>query len=259
MTIFNSKIIAIQRIVLLGAAISLVACTSTPRHTNVLVFGTNTKVALDVSQDATSGVGVTLGYKRMEAVWMPLLPNQESAKSGDLKPADCANDAACPKFIGQDAAGQKDTYSVLASFGSKLGGGVDADGKKAQVTGEIAQYFATGLAARLLAQSGGAGLVNTNGDALLTAKEKADIAKKVATMTSMLDDLLGDLADAGDAKKVDPAKVTAAFAKSPGKEISKIRQDRIKAVTQISDMRGVLSGFSINSVVKPMHDTLNAN
>ena len=128
--------------------IALLGCTSTPQHTNVLVFGTNTKFALDLSQDATSGIGITLGYKRLEAVWMPLLPNQASDKGSGLRPSSCKADDKCPKFIGEDSAGQHDTYSVLASFGSKLGVGVDATGKDAKVNGEIAQYFATGLAAR---------------------------------------------------------------------------------------------------------------
>ena len=67
----------------------LLGCTSTPQHTNVLVFGTNTKLALDLSQDATSGIGITLGYKRLEAVWMPLLPNQASKTGSGLQPSPC--------------------------------------------------------------------------------------------------------------------------------------------------------------------------
>ena len=191
---------------------------------------------------------------------MPLMPNQQSTASSDLVPATCASDATCPKFVGEDKSGQKDTYSVLASFGAQFEGAASAGtSNSATAKGGIAQYFATGLAARLLAQSGGAGLVNTHGDANLTAKEKAEVAKKVESMTSVLDDLLSDLADAADAKKVDPAKVTAAFAKSPGKEISQERQKRIKQETQIAAMRGVLIGYSFNSVIKPMHDTLNPN
>jgi hypothetical protein len=49
--------------------------------------------------------------------------------------------------------GGADAYSVLASFGMKYEGGSQ---------GKIAQYFATGLAARQLAQSGGAALVNSS-------------------------------------------------------------------------------------------------
>lgn len=242
--------------IVLGAL--LVGCSSTPQHTNVLVFGTNTKVALDVSQDATSGVGVTLGYKRQEAVWMPLLPNQaKTAEDQGLKPAPCV-DGACPKFEGTDSSQQKDTYSVLASFGSKLGGGIDAQGKDARVTGEITQYFATGLAARLLAQSGGAGLVNTNGEAALSAKEREAIAVKVHTMENELQELLVDLADKTDPKNVDATRRDTALAKSPGKDIPDARQKRIKNAKSMAELRTAITAYPHDSVAKPMYDTLNA-
>ncbi len=65
---------------LMPAAITLIlyGCGSVPQHSNTLVFGTDTKVALDVSSSpANAGaLGFTLGYKRVEAVWMPLLANK---------------------------------------------------------------------------------------------------------------------------------------------------------------------------------------
>ena len=117
MNINCSPIVSSPRWALLGLLALLLGCSSTPQHTNVLIFGTNTKVALNVSQDPTSGVGVTLGYKRQEAVWMPLLPNQVNAAGTGLQPAPCTAEGTCPKFIGDDSQQQKDTYSVLASFG----------------------------------------------------------------------------------------------------------------------------------------------
>lgn len=233
----------------------LLGCTSTPQHTNVLVFGTNTKLALDLSQDATSGIGITLGYKRLEAVWMPLLPNQANDAGGGLKPSSCDKETDCPKFIGKDDKGQHDTYSVLASFGSKLGAGVDAAGKDAKVNGEIAQYFATGLAARILAQNGAA-LVSTIGDSL-TSDERALVKSRVATIQTELDDLFLALTDKTDATKVDASKVTAAFAKAPGRDISKIRQDRITAATRIADLKNAVTSYAHADVAKPMLDTLN--
>ena len=57
------------------SALMLTAC-ETPRHSNTLIFGTNTKVALDVSADQIKQTpSITLGYTRQEAVWMPLMPN----------------------------------------------------------------------------------------------------------------------------------------------------------------------------------------
>ncbi len=231
----------------------LMGCSSTPQHTNVLVFGTNTKLALDLSQDATSGIGITLGYKRMEAVWMPLMPNQAGANG--LQPAPCSTIENCPKFVGTDSADQYDTYSVLASFGSKLGAGVDSTGKDAKVNGEIAQYFATGLAARILAQNGAA-LVSTNADSL-TSNERAQVKANVTKIQSELDELLQDLADKSDGSKVDASKVAAAFAKSPGNGISKIRQDRIKAATKMIDLKSTITAYAHTDVAKPMLDTLH--
>lgn len=182
-------------------ALSLLGCGSAPKHTNTLIFGTNTKVALDVSQEPTGSVGVTLGYKRQEAVWMPLLANKDS--SGNLIPAECANDT-CKEFKGTtgtgggaDGPGAVDTYSVLATFsgqasGSAGAGGSDQPGAKAG--GTLAQYFATGFAARILASSG-ASVVNTAGEtktttsvstqnAALLSEEGAKIERIMVSITS---------------------------------------------------------------------------
>jgi len=106
-----------------AAAMLLLGGCATPEHSNTLIFGTTTKFALDVSQDPTGALGVTLGYRRQEAVWMPLLPNQ--GKSGERAPADCRDRKDCPMFVAEDGA-DRDTYSVFASFGGSGAGGVGA-------------------------------------------------------------------------------------------------------------------------------------
>lgn len=62
----------------LGAlcAVLLSACGHL-QHNDVMVFGTDTKIAFDISANATAGATpeFTLGYKRREGVWMPLLVN----------------------------------------------------------------------------------------------------------------------------------------------------------------------------------------
>ncbi|MCR9219225.1 MAG: hypothetical protein NXI21_03265 [Alphaproteobacteria bacterium] len=119
----GTVILAVAAVAVLGAC---------ERSRNVLVFGTDTIVALDVSGDASGTPGLTLGYKRREAVWLPL----------------ASDDKADAEFTaGPDG---RDAYSVLASFGLET----TADGPA------IAQFFATGDAARALAQSGGAALVS---------------------------------------------------------------------------------------------------
>ncbi len=139
-------------------------------HSNTMVFATGTNVGLDVSANPTTGGAPTVnfGYRRQEGVWMPLLANKEGKGEGLPVPADCGDDCL---FQGTQ---QKDTYSVLASFGLKFGASGEAQGVSAN--GDIAQYFATGLAAQTLAAAGGAQLVTVRpADTELAAAAKEQI------------------------------------------------------------------------------------
>jgi hypothetical protein len=150
---------------LLAATLSmgLGGCAQMTRHSNTLVFGTNTSVGISVGVEATNTPGITVGYKRQEAVIMPLVANTSDdgkimkpcvqlTNSGDL-PENCLL-----RGKGRDQDGKlRDTYSVFASFGAKFSGGSGAGSQNAD--GQIAQYFATGLAARELARNGGAAAV----------------------------------------------------------------------------------------------------
>lgn len=216
----------------MACAIALAGCGSTPQHTNVLVFGTTTKVALDVSQDPTSGLGVTLGYKRQEAVWMPLLPNQ-----ADLKPLTCVSTTdsqKCDKYVGTNGNDQ-DTYSVLASFGANIDGNAASASPSAQAKGSIAQYFATGWAARELARSGAA-LVNS--DVLpLTATQRLAVLSLEEISKAERNAVLSFVRDAADASKIDKAKMGALLAKAMGANaISSVGQARFGTVTTTTDL-----------------------
>jgi hypothetical protein len=192
----------------LGAAclLALAGCAA-PEHSNTLIFGTTTKVALDVSQDPTGAVGVTLGYRRQEAVWMPLLPNQ--GKPNERAPAECKDKVGCPMFVGKEGD-DHDTYSVFASFGGKGGGGAGVAEAGARAEGQIVQYFATGLAARKLAE-GGAALVNTTADPLtsmISPARRAAIVEGVARDRSRANDFAARVSTNG---KVDKAKLDKAI------------------------------------------------
>lgn len=178
----------------------LAGCGSTPHHTNVMVFGTNTKFGLDASVNPAGGTpDFTVGYKRQEVVWMPLLANQsfpptpvqcrnECDKGSSTEKAACREQCTAERqaptpgkcgenkcmFVGTDSAAngegsndtREDTYSVLASFGAEFGGratGSGEQGTSASGSGGLAQFFATGLAARELANRGGARLVSIQG------------------------------------------------------------------------------------------------
>lgn len=184
---------------------------ATPRHTNTLIFATNTKVAIDVSQDPTGALGVTLGYKRQEGVWMPLLANKAADSSGkNLIPDACAGDA-CKSFIGSSGGAgneDKDTYSVLATFGGSTGG----DAKDGKANASVAQYFATGLAARLLAQNGGAAMVNTGAEPAVQTVKTVTVTESVqALLNKSKSDIDAILAEtvANDGTSIDTAKMSS--------------------------------------------------
>ena len=164
-----------------------------------LIFGTETKIAiLDASADPAGRPSLTFGYKRREGVWMPLasgslagtgnfICKEKSDNSGlaclsvDAKKGggnfqcapspdgvtanadtdqgkmfciDLASKQEGHIFQASDGTVKSDAYAVLANFGlsSTLGAG--------QTNNNITQYFATGLAARALAEKGGAAVVN---------------------------------------------------------------------------------------------------
>jgi hypothetical protein len=142
----------------------MVSGCALPQHSNTLLFATNTAVALDVSTNATTAApNITLGYKRQEMAWVPLLANK-SGPDKERQPADCppaANGTDSCVFQGKDG-NSLDAYSVLATFaGSGAASGSKGTTSSTSASGSIAQFFATGLAARMLAEKGGAQLVNS--------------------------------------------------------------------------------------------------
>ncbi len=160
----------------------LVSGCATPKHSNTLIFGTNTKFALDVSSDPSGSPSVTFGYKRQEAVWMPLLAN----KDNNGTPADCSNGNGNCMFKG---VSDGDTYSVLASFGAKFSGKGDTSGATAE--GGLAQYFATGWAARTLAKEGGSRLVSVQpADSELYAEAKKKGVEMAKILLTKKDEIL---------------------------------------------------------------------
>lgn len=159
----------LSRLILASAIVCALAGCGVAEHTNTLLFGTNTKVALDISINPAGGTpDVTLGYKRQEAVWMPLLANQGA--SNPKTPVNCTKPSDC-SFVSQDG---QDAYSVLASFGADFSA-QDGEGS-GQAAGGLAQFFATGLAAQKLAAQGGAQLISVrsaNAESVNAANRRA--------------------------------------------------------------------------------------
>lgn len=151
-------------------------------HSNMIVFGTNTVVGVRVGTAATQVPSIDVGYTRQEAVLMPVVANvAQTGQAGDGRLVPCSlgtevkvvagtpppPDQPLPVFAtppcllvaSNEREGAKDSYSVLASFGANFGAG--SEPSRSTARGGLAQYFATGMAAQLLALNGGAAVVAT--------------------------------------------------------------------------------------------------
>lgn len=163
-------------------ALSCGACEQMMKHSNTLVFTTNTVSGLKVGADEKQLPAVQVGHSRQELAWVPVLANAGGdEQDGDLVPCkqagtDGNNIEAC-KFIGTHDGVDNDSYSTIASFGSKKGVEV-VSGKSTNATVALAQYFATGIAAQYLVLTGGANVVSVGGD----TKAKADAAEATAKL-----------------------------------------------------------------------------
>ena len=187
-------------------------CVQATRHSNTMVFGTNTTVGVKVGRDVHQMPNVLIAYDRQEAVIMPLLANtgEKPGSQNMLTPCAPATEITTTiggtpptttwqklndeiafgtdgkatvhpcKFVGVRTGPDnfliQDSYSVLASFGAKLkGNGTDGTGAAG-----LAQYFATGAAAQTLALNGGAAIIAV-GDAAKAAAENESNAANAAS------------------------------------------------------------------------------
>lgn len=237
--------------------VGLLAGCSTPKHTNTLVFGTNTKFAIDVSEDPTGALGITLGYKRQEAVWMPLIANETK----DGTPAKCTSDT-CRKYEGTAGSGgaagkgATDTYSVLATFSGQASGGADpTQGGTVQAKGTLAQFFATGFAARLLATVGGAAIVSTRADTpeaeVVSASVQAANASKISEEDRQIERTITEITSKDG--KLDDSKRSALVQKA--KLADKGAEKYILAVKDVDELREYLRG-NYEKAAKPLYEAL---
>ncbi len=184
------------------AVLAVCACT-VPKHSNTLVFGTNTMFALNATYDAaTQGPGITVGLKRQELVWLPLYVNKAAVVQKDQATTN-EDSKAFESAEGQD----KDAYSVIASFGTKHSASYSV-GKSPEVSGEISQFIATGRAAVWMAKKSGDRLVSTSQATTTAAQATTNWEARAVTLAEQLEVLC-----AADANTLDAAKVTEFKAK----------------------------------------------
>ena len=172
----------------------LSGCVQATRHSNALVFGTNTSLGIKVGAEASQTPGILVGYSRQEAVVVPLVANVEDATGvgGDgtplnrLKPCDLTRAVATsgapfavhPCSLVAVNGKAMDSYSVLASFGANF----DLGTHDGTAKGGLAQYFATGMAAQLLATMGGASVVAVGSAATASALKTPDAEQAIEAL-----------------------------------------------------------------------------
>ncbi|OYU75986.1 MAG: hypothetical protein CFE32_12135 [Alphaproteobacteria bacterium PA3] len=166
-------------IILIASSFLASGCTQTVRHTNTLLFATNSQIALSVGTNATTQPEIAVGYKRQEVVIMPLVANYVPNSNRPKEYVPCGSPSGPPAsncfIVGKNGtSGAQDSYSVLASFGAKFGG--KSSGTTPEASVGIAQYFATGVAAQLLAATGGASIVTTAAPEAVTPAKAAVVA-----------------------------------------------------------------------------------
>lgn len=175
-----------------GAIAALVltsGCVQQTRHSNLMVFGTNTSLGIKVGTAPSQVPSIVVGYDRQEAVLLPLLANTvDLEKSADktnlLSPCPISPSGGSasthPCLFAARRGDAVDAYSVLASFGANFDAG--NSGSNVTAKGGLAQYFSTGMAAQILAMTGGASVVAV-GEA---AKKSAETAPSTAPAAASL-------------------------------------------------------------------------
>lgn len=172
-----------------GALIlALGGCVQATRHSNTMVFGTNTSFGIKVGTEVAQTPSIQVGYNRQEAVILPLVANTvEAGGANGNKLGPCRLDqqievdgngefAVHPCSLVGINGKALDSYSVLASFGADF----DASGSGAK--GGLAQYFSTGIAAQLLAATGGASVVATGNAAAVSAAKAPDATQTIQSL-----------------------------------------------------------------------------
>lgn len=160
------NILALRNSSIFIVFIVLIGCAQMPHHSNTMFFGTSTTIGVAVNARATSDPSVTLGYERNEGVILPLVANEDFDGEAPT-PCKIVDEDKCV-LVGESPNGAKDVYSALASFGAKASG---RSTSSPEASATVAQYFATGLAARILAENGGAAVVSVGSAAIESAQK----------------------------------------------------------------------------------------
>lgn len=153
------------------------------RHGNAINFVTNTQFGLKVGVNAEKIPEVQIGYNRQEAARVPVFhETKNSSIPGSIDSADVEKLKYVAKISKSGKSESEDAYSVLGTFSGQASGGSSGNSGNGTGNVRIGQYFSTGIAAQLLAKTGGAALVNpaVTANAPVEALSVADAEKAKA-------------------------------------------------------------------------------
>ncbi len=178
-----------------------------PAHNNTMIFAVKRDIGIGISTPsaADQSLNATIGYRERQAAWVPLWANEKtgmtsataiacgesSPNEGERKNGEKVVYRSCkngPKFVGDSDANKgnndaHDAYSTFASFGGDLAAGNDTGGKTTNVSGKLASFFATGVAAQYLAKQ--TGIVSD----VFKSKQGEDPAKKTSPQSKQLNSI----------------------------------------------------------------------
>lgn len=162
-----AKIMKISKFTTLTLLSSAIVATwlITGCQSNTIYFATNTQFGIRAGVDTKQIPEVEIGYSRQEGVMMPLvMDSTNSLKASDTTADDNA------KFVASNNDGvhaRQDAYSVIATFKGRAGGSGSIS-NAANASLGVSQYFATGIAAQLLAEHGASVVGGASDNSALT-------------------------------------------------------------------------------------------
>ena len=171
-----------------------------------LIFATHTTLGLEASvqptEAATTPVSLVLGYKRTEGVMNPVYhadgietPDKETITTG-------GPGGATPQTIerqGRRPRYRDEAYSVLAKFRGDVGGNVQ---QSAEGQMSVAQWFATGEAAVILAQQPGISGAMSGSSRIAEVAVQERLARYATTDRDVRDRINTWIDDSANAKEL---------------------------------------------------------
>lgn len=168
----------------LAIAAILVGCG----HGDAIIFASNKQIGIKVGVDSQKIPEVSIGYNGQDFALVPV--HKKAAKAGETSNSGSKSSGSegnadggkvrklseLGKYLATSGINDKDAYSVYGSFVGKAQGGVKATNTAAKM--ELSQFFATGIAAQLLAKNAGAAMVNPKAKA--PAEASAETARALA-------------------------------------------------------------------------------